>query len=197
MLHARTTSVPRPAGLHARRPSPMIVLNACWHHGIDHANWAWAISSAQMGFAVLNACWHHGIDHVDIPAVAIGAVSDWHSAQRLLASRNRSPVVSAGRQNLTGGASAQRLLASRNRSRVLAPIRCTAPNPACAQRLLASRNRSPQACNRSRRIYRLTMCSTPAGITESITPHRLTGWSKSNLPGVISSICLVGCRTSR
>ena len=113
------------------------VLNACWHHGIDHLSFLLVDRMTTMPcstpagitesitvlgvvgvrhlFGVLNACWHHGIDH------------------------RRFQQVEA----------------------------------------------------------KATMCSTPAGITESITPHRLTGWSKSNLPGVISTICLVGCRTSR
>ena len=91
--------------------STVLVLNACWHHGIDHVM-VQAVEDDR-GDRVLNACWHHGIDHP----------------------RRRSYSWKAS----TG---AQRLLASRNRSRAMSP-------------------------RTAARVY--VECSTPAGITESIT----------------------------
>ena len=133
-----------------------LVLNACWHHGIDHINSFGSsdaskkcstpagitesitssylhlphrlrqLCSTPAGITesitphtpsptrsrckVLNACWHHGIDHLRAAAMMARA----SCAQRLLASRNRSPSRRRRRPHRTG--CAQRLLASRNRS---------------------------------------------------------------------------------
>ena len=158
------------------------MLNACWHHGIDHDDDGIA---KDVGFRCSTPA---GITESITPLVSVQHLRP-SSAQRLLASRNRSPfnnrvVVTVGGRCSTPAGITESITAS--------CVALAAPAVSCAQRLLASRNRSPAStaarswpadhsaqrllASRNRSLDRLAivgrgaeMCSTPAGITESIT----------------------------
>ena len=189
------------------------VLNACWHHGIDHL----LVSPNGLGASttVLNACWHHGIDHLRSCAEVRSAIMCSTPAgitESITSSSARSHgaccVLNAcwhhgidhlrgRRPDRHGDSSAQRLLASRNRSHV----RHRQNDRAEVLVLNACWHHGiDHAGTYVVGVSLVQLCSTPAGITESITHcYRLLRYDTdacSTPAGITESITGVG-RTIR